>query len=164
MARFGKEKGVERAIEALAALPDTVAPYHYYVIGDGSQRPQIEEKIKLLALEDRVTLLGELSEPYGHMKAADLLLIPSVSEAAPLVVGEAACLGTPILSTKTSSAEEMIERTGFGWVCGNSVQAMTQKLSELLDSPERLQEKAQALSVLHMDNEKAVAQFAALIG
>ena len=164
VARFGKEKGVARAIEALAALPDTAAPYHYYLIGDGVQRPQVEARIRAFALEDRVTLLGELSDPYGYMKAADLLLIPSVSEAAPLVIGEAACLGTPILSTETSSAVEMIEDTGFGWVCGNDVQALAQKLSELLCDPDRIRKKAQDLSGLKMDNEKAVAQFAALIG
>lgn len=164
VARFGKEKGVPRAIEALAALPDTAGPYHYYVVGDGLQRPQIEARIQELMFGDRVTLLGERLYPYGYMKAADLLLIPSVSEAAPLVIGEAACLGTPILSTETSSAAEMIEDTGFGWVCGNDVQSLTQKLSELLSDPEILREKAHDLSFLRMDNEKAVAQFAALIG
>ena len=164
VARFGKEKGVERAVEALAALSDRVAAYHYYVIGDGIRRPLIEEKIKALALEERVTLLGELAVPYGYMKAADLLLIPSVSEAAPLVIGEAACLGTPVLSTETSSAVEMIADTGFGWVCGNSVEGLAQKLTELLEDPIQLHDRSQALSALHMDNEKAVAQFAALIG
>lgn len=164
VARFGKEKGVERAIEALAALPDTAMPYHYYVIGDGVQRPQIEARIRAFAMEERVTLLGELSDPYDYMKAADLLLIPSVSEAAPLVIGEAACLGTPILSTETSSAMEMVADTGFGWVCGNSVQDMSRKLTELLEDSSELSERAQSLSALHMDNEKAVAQFAALIG
>ena len=51
-----------------------------------------------------------MDNPYGYIKAADLLLIPSYNEAAPLVIGEAAGLETPILSTETSSAKEMSNR------------------------------------------------------
>lgn len=164
VARFGREKGVGRGIEAVARLDPAKTPYHYYVIGDGAERPGIEALIRKYHLEDTVTLLGEQTEPYGYMRAADLLLIPSVTEAAPLVIGEAACLGTPVLSTETSSAAEMIEATGFGWVCGNSVEAMACMLSELLNDPERLSKKRQDLQALNINNDNAVKQFEALIG
>ena len=73
-------------------------------------------------LENIVTMLGEKANPYPYIKKADMLLISSVSEAAPMVIGESAFLGTPILSTRTSSAKEMIEEKGYGWVCENSVE------------------------------------------
>ena len=94
------------------------------MIGDGVQRKLLQQLIRELELSDVVTLCGQQKNPYGYIKAADLLLIPSYSEAAPLVIGEAAALGTPILSVETSSAREMIAETGYGWVCDNSEEDM----------------------------------------
>ena len=164
VARLGKEKGVGRAIEALTQIPCVSAKFHYYVIGDGVLRPQIEQAVKDGGLSHRVTLLGEMENPYGYMKAADLLLIPSVSEAAPLVIGEAACLGTPILSTKTSSAVQMIGETGYGWVCGNETEALAEKLQMILQDPGLLSEAKARIQAMNIDNEKAVSQFASVVG
>ncbi len=159
VARFGKEKSVTRAIEALGKLTELRERYHYYIIGDGIQRPQVEQLIKEFHLEDNVTLLGEMSNPYGYMKAADLLLMSSISEAAPMVIGESASLGTPILSTETSSAVEMIEDTGFGWVCENNVEALADALSGILRSGEKIWDKKDYLSDIELNNDLAVAQF-----
>jgi len=131
VARLGKEKGVERAVQVIAQLGHDREKLHYYIIGDGIERPRIEALIEKEKLQNRVTLCGELQNPYGYIQAADLLLIPSYSEAAPLVIGEAACLGTPVLSTKTSSAEEMLTATGYGYVCENSPEGITNALRAL---------------------------------
>lgn len=162
VARLGAEKGVPRAIEALGSLPKDDS-FHYYVIGDGVQRPVVESMIVRLGLRERVTLLGEMSNPYGYIQAADLLLIPSVSEAAPMVIGEAARLGTPVLSTRTSSAEEMIAETGLGWVCDNSVAGMEEGLSLLLKGIRLLEEKKKNLSDVVLDNQDAVSGFNKII-
>lgn len=156
VARLGKEKGVERALRAIAALDAHKEKLHYYIIGDGIQKPLLLKIIQEQKLENTVTLCGMLSNPCGYIKAADLLLIPSYSEAAPLVIGEAACLGTPVLSTETSSAREMIEKPGLGWVCENSEQAMTEALKALLSDPAALQKPLGESS----SNEQALRQFA----
>ena len=155
VARLGREKGVPRAIEALAQLKN--ANYHYYIVGDGIQRPLVEAAIAKYGLQDRVTLVGEMKNPYGYVKAADLLLIPSVSEAAPMVIGEAACLGTPVLTTETSSAREMVEATGYGWVVENSIEGIAQGLERFLQNPQKP-------AFPPPDNEKALEQLAAIIG
>lgn len=151
VARLGKEKGVHRAVEAVARMGADRERLHYYIIGDGLLRPQIEALIEKEGLQDYVTLCGQQQNPYGYIQAADYLLIPSYSEAAPLVIGEAACLGTPVISTKTSSAEEMLTATGYGRVCENSVEGLTAALLELTEKP---QMPAQTVS-----NEEALAQF-----
>lgn len=162
VARLGAEKGVPRAIEVLGSLPKDDS-FHYYVIGDGVQRSVVESMIVRLGLRERVTILGEMSNPYGYIQAADLLLIPSVSEAAPMVIGEAARLGTPVLSTRTSSAEEMIAETGLGWVCDNSVAGMEEGLSLLLKGIRLLEEKKKNLSDVVLDNQDAVSGFNKII-
>lgn len=162
VARLGKEKGVERALMAIAALPNR-EKLHYYIIGDGVQMPLLRSLIHQEGLSDTVTLCGMLENPYGYIRAADLLLIPSYSEAAPLVIGEAACLGTPILSTQTSSAREMIEEPGFGWVCENSQDGLITALRELLEDPKRLETVQKHLTQMEITNETAVKQFQALL-
>lgn len=161
-ARLGREKGVPRAVEAIARLPER-ARLHYCIIGDGVERKAVEEAIRRYALEETVTLCGELENPWSYIRRADLLLIPSVSEAAPLVIGEAACLGTPVLSTRTSSAEELIAAPGHGWVCENSVDGLRKGLEALTAHPERLKEKRRELRGKSFDNARAVAQFEKLM-
>ena len=159
VARLGREKGVERALEAIAGLGALKNRIHYYIVGDGAQKTVLLGTLKKEQLESCVTLCGKLDNPYGYMKAADLLLIPSRSEAAPLVIGEAASLGTPILSMKTSSAVEMIEETGFGWVCENNVQAMTDALARLIADPGLLCQKTNDMKSDSLNNEAAIAQY-----
>lgn len=153
VARLGKEKGVRRAVEAIARMGSRRDQLHYYVIGDGIERPQIEALIEKEKLKEHVTLCGQKQNPYGYIQAADVLLIPSYSEAAPLVIGEAACLGTPVLSTKTSSAEEMLTNTGFGCVCENSVEGLVTALTGLIE------EKPVLSAVEAISNDEALAQF-----
>lgn len=163
VARLGKEKGVERALRAIAALGEEKNKLHYYVVGDGICKILLQQIIKEEKLESTVTLCGMLENPYGYIRAADLLLIPSCSEAAPLVIGEAASLGTPILSTETSSAREMIERTGFGWVCENSEEGLRAALQQLLAEPERLQKAQNRLTNTAVCNEAALSQFTEIL-
>lgn len=163
VARLGREKGVERALRAIALLGQLKQKFHYHIIGDGIQRPLLQQLLRQEQLEDTVTLYGELANPYRYIAAADLLLIPSYNEAAPLVIGESACLGTPVLSTRTCSAEEMIVKTGYGWVCDNSEVGMSQRLSQLLYQPDLLRGRRALLSDAVLTDEPAARRFAQLI-
>ncbi|MBQ8617802.1 MAG: glycosyltransferase [Clostridia bacterium] len=163
VARLGKEKGVFRAVEAIATLGALKEHIRYYIVGDGVERDAIEAAIDRHGLSEIVTLCGEMKNPYGMMKAADLLLIPSYSEAAPMVIGEAACLGTPILSTETSSAHEMITNVGYGWVCDNSVSGIADKLIELLRNPDNISATKKYLAECTFDNHVAFEQFSKIV-
>lgn len=164
VARFGREKGIGRAVQAIAALDGSLCEFDYTVIGDGIEFQSVQEQVRELGLEQRVHLLGEKNDPYPEMADADLLLIPSVSEAAPMVIGEAACLGTPILTTRTSSAQEMVQQTGYGWVCENSVDGIREGLVQLLAQPGCLTEKRAWLKKQHFDNTEALERFRQFIG
>ena len=88
----------------------------------------------------------------------ELAKVQTTAEAAPLVIGEAASLGTPVLSTETSSAKEMIEKPGLGWVCENSEEGIRDGLQKLLSRPDVLKN-----TLIKMDNDKALSQFTKLI-
>ncbi len=163
VARLGKEKGVVRAIRAISDLGELAKKMHYDVFGNGSEFSDAQALISLLGLESIVTLHGEQMEPYESMCFSDVLLIPSVSEAAPLVIGEAAALGVPILTTETSSAREMVEQTGYGWVCDNSEAGLQQGIKRLIRNPDVIVERALFLRSLTFNNDVAVQQFLDLL-
>lgn len=163
VARFGKEKGILRGIRAIGALGTDRERIQYHIIGSGAEYEAAKELIAKLHLEKTVHLLGEMRNPYGYMKAADLLFIPSVSEAAPMVIGEAASLGTPVLTTETSSAREMVEEAGYGWVCENSEEGMTGALRGLMHQTSQIEERRNYLQNLSYGNESALAAFYRLL-
>lgn len=163
VARLGKEKGVSRAIEAIANSGLSEEDFHYYIVGDGIEKGRIKELIHHYGLETEITLLGEMDNPYGYMKAADLLLIPSVSEAAPMVIHEAASLGTPILSTETSSAKEMISDMQLGWVCDNSIEGIAKSFNDLVTNRILIDEKKVKLQNMNWENKQAMVQFENLL-
>ena len=163
VARFGREKGILRAAEAMAELAQQRDDFRWYVIGDGLEYAPVQALIHARGLEERMVLLGAKLQPYGYLKAADLLLIPSVSEAAPMVIGEAAVLGTPILSTRTSSAVELVQQPGLGWVCENSLTGIQEGVRRVLDDPQSLAARAGALEGMKLDNTLALRRFAELL-
>ena len=91
-----------------------------------------------------VKLCGEASNPYRYMANADLLVVPSYHEAAPVVFQEARVLNLPVLTTRTASADEMVG-TFWGFVAENEDEAFAATLRRLLSQPELLHEKRKAL-------------------
>ena len=152
-----------RAIRAMAALGSLSDALHYTVIGDGVELETCRALIARYHLERIITLAGERPNPYAELSASDVLLIPSVSEAAPLVIGEAAALGVPTLTTETSSAREMVEKTGCGWVCDNSEDGILQGIEWLLNHPGEIEGKKRLLTAMPHDNRIAVESFMELI-
>ena len=163
VARFGREKGIPRAIQAFAQLGEDAKNVNYYLIGDGAEHSAAADMISEYGLAQTVFLLGKMTNPYGYLKAADVLLIPSFSEAAPMVIDEAAVLGTPVLSTQTLSSHEMITRRGIGWVCENSVDGIRNGIQNLLAHPDDIREKSTFLRTLAFDNADAAEQFKKMI-
>lgn len=159
VARLGREKGILRAIRAVGSLGLPADSMRYYIIGTGSEYGAATGMIEDMKLEDRIFLMGEKENPCGYMKAAGLLLIPSYSEASPMVIQEAAALGTPVLSTRTISAEETITAKGIGLVCDNSEEGIREALLSLAEDPSVLSEISSVLKSLEFDNSEALERF-----
>ena len=135
VARLGKEKGIIRVIKAIAHIASK--RLRYYIIGDGKERSVIEETIIQLGLSENILLMGEQDNPYKFMRNADIMIVPSYHEAAPVVFQEAIVLGLPILATRTSSADELIG-IGNGIVIENSDIAIEEELRNIINTPGQL--------------------------
>lgn len=105
--RLGKQKGFDQLIEKLDQLN---IPYDWKldILGEGAERPYLEELIAQKGLEDKVFLKGLVIPPYSYFAAADCFLLPSRFEGLPNVVLEALACGTPVIATATSGGIDEI--------------------------------------------------------
>ena len=159
VARLGEEKGIIRTINVIAQLVKKNYKICWHIVGEGDQRKEIEELIVFHSLRESIILYGNQDNPYRYMKNADLFLLPSYHEAAPMVFDEAKCLGLPILATKTTSTKEMVEDCNAGWICENSTEGIQIKLEYILNHVSEFKEFYENLRYQKFDNKQALEQF-----
>ncbi len=163
VARLSHEKGIDRAIEALASATERGVKAKLHIVGGGAERDRLVAFAKERGVEASVIFYGEQSNPYRFMKNADLLLLCSYHEAAPMVIDEARCLGLPILTTETTSSRDMVTDMKCGWVCGNSQDALSEMFYRTVSDRDALNSLKTRLNNTECDNEKALAQFESLL-
>lgn len=102
-------KNVKGLIMALARLE---REFKLVLVGNGPEKDNIEELVKTLDLEKMVLLLGERNneETLKIMKSCDVLILPSKSEVAPVVVIEALSLGKPVIATKVGGTVDIVSK------------------------------------------------------
>lgn len=162
--RLAHEKGVERALQAAAYAAEKSIPVVLHIVGDGKMTSELKQTASLLKMQEHAVFYGEQKNPYRFMVNADLLLITSYHEAAPMVIDEAYALGIPVLTVETTSSREMVTERAGGWVCANSQQGINEALAEVLGRPGALRKKKSDLAKMQADNTEAYRQFKELIG
>lgn len=162
-ARISSEKGIIRTINVIEKLVKDNKNVLWHIVGSGSLESEVKAIIRSKKLERKIILYGNQYNPYRYMKNANLLLVPSFHEAAPMVFEEAKYLGVPILTTKTVSAIEMVERNGAGWVCENNEEGIYNCLKYILDNQNELTRVKSHLNNLYFNNNTSIAQFINLV-
>lgn len=112
--RLDKVKGFEFLINAFYSMQDKYNINCQLVIcGGGKLRNELEQQITRLHLNSNVHLLGTVNNVVDHLKAADLFISSSTTEAYSISVLEALYSGLPVIVTKTGS-KEIIDKFGVG--------------------------------------------------
>lgn len=163
VSRLSHEKGIERAIEAVAEAARQGITMMLHIVGGGPVESMLRERAQSLRISDRVVFHGQKSNPYRYMANADLFLLTSFHEAAPMAIAEAVSLCIPVLTTRTTSSEEMVIETCAGWVCDNDQCSLNDTLRKLLANPAQLKDKKNSMRMLRASNDVAQAQFSQLI-
>lgn len=131
--RMTSQKKYLRFLNVLAQLRNQNIEFQWYVLGDGGQRKEIEEKIRKFHLEDCVFLEGLTDNPYKYMKHCDLFVLPSDWEGFPTVTVEAKVLNCAVLATDVSGIQEQIVHGKTGWIVENNEKAIYEGLKYLLE-------------------------------
>ena len=92
-------KGHVHAIDALALLRQRQPSVHLAISGRGELDDALRARARAHGLERHVHLLGLRSDVPAVLAAADLFVLPSLSEGLPLALLEAMFAGCPIVAT-----------------------------------------------------------------
>jgi glycosyltransferase involved in cell wall biosynthesis len=131
--RLSAEKGMDVTVRAMATMPDTTL----VVVGEGGDRPMLEQMAQDLGRGERTHFFGYQSDPEDYVAGIDVLVQPSRNEAVGLSVLEAMAAGLPVVATDVGSMGEAVVDgvTGF-LVPADDVAALGDALRRLVDDAE----------------------------
>jgi UDP-glucose:(heptosyl)LPS alpha-1,3-glucosyltransferase len=131
-----KVKGVDRALHAIASLPQELrATLRYLLVGSG--KPAAYLKLaKKLGIDAQVNIVGGRDDVPDLLAAADLMLHPAYRESAGYTLLEAVVAGLPVLATETCGYAYHIQQANAGVVCPEpfSQSTLNKLLANILDN------------------------------
>ena len=116
VSRLSPEKGVDVLLEAMALIEEDARPL-LVIAGDGPERRRLE-KFARASLGGGCVFLGELADVSPLYRAADLFVLPSYRESAPLALLEAMAHGLPAVAASVGDVPVML--SGGGGVTFNA--------------------------------------------
>lgn len=131
LGRLTYPKNPQRLLEvlekAIAQKPDLKAA----IIGTGELDDEVRQIIAEKNLQNNVDMLGFMSNPYGILQNAKVMLMTSRWEGLPMCALEALALGVPIVSTPTDGMRELLENGREGYLA-EDVESLTEKVLALV--------------------------------
>jgi len=106
--RLRPQKGYHIWLAAAAQVRATIPHAHFLLIGDGELRPQLEQQVQALGIQDVVTFAGprhDIEELYPLM---DLFVSSSLWEGLPTVILEAMAAIRPVVATAVAGTRELV--------------------------------------------------------
>ncbi len=158
LTRSEQHKGLPILIDAFAMLHKEMPDVQLMIVGEGNMRPEYEESVTKLGLQERVTFTGRLDNQqlvraYQH---SDLFVLPSLApaESFGMVLVEAMASGKPVIGSKAGGIPLVIddEKTGL-LVESNNSKSLASAIKRLLDDP------ALAKQLSEAGREKAATQY-----
>jgi glycosyltransferase involved in cell wall biosynthesis len=132
--RMDVKKGLRELVEAAAALHPKHANLHVYLIGEGPDRPLIQNAIQANAAAGYIHALPgcAFDEVAVWMAAADLVTLPSYMEGCPNVVLEALACGRPVVASNVGGIPEILNDECGRLVPPRDPGALVQALASVL--------------------------------
>lgn len=109
-------KGYDIAIKTANLLRNSGYNFKWYVVGDGKDKEELQDLIRINDIEKYFILLGSRDNPYPYMKKCDIYVQPSRNEGFGLTVIEAKILKKLIVCTNFNTAHELIKNEEDGLI------------------------------------------------
>lgn len=103
--RFSEQKNHMFLADIFKCIHDINPNTKFLLVGDGSLRNDLENKIKALSIDDCVIFLGIRSDIAKILSAMDVFVFPSFYEGMPNTVIEAQATGLPCIISDTITKE-----------------------------------------------------------
>ncbi|HNW60206.1 MAG TPA: glycosyltransferase family 4 protein [bacterium] len=110
VARLAPEKGHLHLLQAFAGLTRRLPrPLELLLIGDGPERPSLQQRCRELGIAGQVHFLGHRAEVPSLLPELDLFILPSLGEGVPLALLEAMAAGLPAIATAVGGVPEVLD-------------------------------------------------------
>ncbi len=123
-------KGLRFAVDAIARRPE----WDLLVVGNGDRR-RYQELARARDAGDRVRFLAPANDLLPLYQAADAFLLPSAYETFSLVTHEAAACALPLLATRVSGIEDLLQDGVNGWFVRQDAADIAARLAALAADP-----------------------------
>ena len=132
--RYTYQKGFERLVDAWHLLASRFPDWKLDIIGDGEERPLLEQRIRSYGLERQVTLTRPTQEIGKVYMEASILASSSRYEGLPMVLLEAQAFGLPIVAFQCKCGPKDIVSNGMNGylVPEGDIADMTRRLETLM--------------------------------
>lgn len=117
--RLNEQKGFDILLKAHKLLKDENLENNIVILGEGTERKNLEKYILENDLEKSVKLLGFKKNPYPYLKQSDIYILSSRYEGYSLTVAEALVLNKAIISTRCIGPMELLENGKYGLMCNS---------------------------------------------
>jgi glycosyltransferase involved in cell wall biosynthesis len=133
-----KKKRVERLVDAFYTAFKNDDTVRLIIGGEGPERAHITDKIANYNLQDKVKLLGALSQTRvrDEMRFCDCFVLPSDVETFGVVLIEAMSIGKPVISTISGGPENFINDK-VGLIVQRDLHAIANALITIKNNPEK---------------------------
>lgn len=139
----------------------------FIIIGDGTERLNIERLIEEKDLKHKVILLGQLEDAKKYLPAFDVFVLPSVKEGFPWALVEAMAAKLPVIATRVGAVPEIIETGKNGFMIEPSKpELIVGKIKEILSNDRLGQElgiQAHQTILFKFPLEKMVTEIESLL-
>lgn len=135
------KKNIRRSLEAAAALKAQGVSFTFLLAGLGPHDAEIRDAIATMGIADCTRAIGHIGDTRtldGLYYMASLLLFPSLYDNGPMVVREAAAMGTPSVLVAGTSAAECIEDGKNGLTSQDTAEALSDAIRRALEDREWL--------------------------
>jgi glycosyltransferase involved in cell wall biosynthesis len=136
VARLTEQKGHRYLVQALPCLLETWPQLCCLFVGEGELRDALHRMAIDLGVERACRFVGVREDIADILAAADVVVLPSLSEGFPFVLLEALAMGCPVVASRVNGVPELIEdhKTGLLVPAGDS-QALSRAIREVLSDP-----------------------------
>ncbi|HET9099918.1 MAG TPA: glycosyltransferase [Acidobacteriaceae bacterium] len=133
--RMDLKKGLRELVEAAARLHSAHPRLHVYMVGDGPDRPLIENAIQAKDAGGYIHALPgcTFDEVADWMTVADVVTLPSYMEGCPNVILEALACGRPVVATNVGGIPEIMSDECGSMVRPRDSGALAEALGSVLD-------------------------------
>ena len=128
-------------VEIFARVVKKVTNVRLVMVGDGSERMNVEHRARCLGIYEKCSFVGKQPNIVDYLSASDVLLLPSEQESFGLAALEAMACEVPVIASRVGGVPEVVTdgETGFLSEVGD-IEKMAEDAARLLADADLRQE------------------------